>query len=125
MAEINAAREPDVDAALKELDLSARKNKLVRSALMGHHGDRIIAAHGGSVLEAARSVAGVDGAANRAHLANLACPHCGHPIAPRTIAAAMGAAGRGASKRRNVDYSALARASHATRAANKEKSAGA
>lgn len=64
------------------------------------------------------------------------CPHCGRPMPrPKTgeswdhydgqfldretsaAAARLGAAGRGAAKRRDVDYAELARKSHAARAA--------
>jgi len=51
------------------------------------------------------------------------CPHCGKPIAEADLisawAAIIGAKGRGAAKRRDVDYSALARKAHAARARNK------
>jgi len=54
------------------------------------------------------------------------CPHCGGSIkinsrAAKEIARRTGAIGgstTGASKRRDVDYAALARASHAARKAN-------
>jgi len=51
----------------------------------------------------------------------IRCHHCGRKIPVSEFARQIGKIGKGASKRRNVDYSALARKSHAARARNKQK----
>lgn len=46
------------------------------------------------------------------------CPHCGQAINPAAVLGAKGGQAKGAAKRRDVDYAALARKSHAARRAN-------
>lgn len=51
------------------------------------------------------------------------CPNCGHEINPAAILGAKGGATKGASKRRDVDYAALARKAAKSRKANRLKAA--
>lgn len=51
----------------------------------------------------------------------IMCHHCGAKIPVAAFARMIGKIGKGAAKRRNVDYSALARKSHESRATNKAK----
>lgn len=51
----------------------------------------------------------------------IRCHHCGARIPVSEFARMIGKIGKGAAKRRNVDYSALARKAHESRARNKAK----
>lgn len=51
----------------------------------------------------------------------IRCHHCGRKIPVSEFARQIGKIGKGAAKRRNIDYAALARKSHESRARNQAK----
>lgn len=65
-------KKEDVLKAIAPMNLSGRACDRVASALSGWHGPRILAAHGGDVLDAARALESVRNVRGNAHRANLA-----------------------------------------------------